>query len=79
MADRPLYQWEIIRAQERAEALARCQADLAKCIRSWKHLTPEQKTEAERLIALPYGVEGEALLNFVLDHHPICPRKRVAA
>jgi hypothetical protein len=33
-------------------------------------LTPAQRAEATRLIALPYGAEGFALRRFVMAHTP---------
>lgn len=45
-------------------------AMLTAAARSYRHLTPEQRAEAERLIALPYGAEDFALRKFVAAHHP---------
>ncbi len=42
---------------------------LAATARGFRHLTPEQRAEAERLIALPYGAEGYALRAFVANHY----------
>lgn len=70
MTDRPLRPWEIRRERERAAMRAEGHACLTRAARALPGLTDAERAEAERLIALPYGAEGHALRQFILDHHP---------
>ncbi len=42
---------------------------LVKAVRGWRHLTPEQRAEAERLAALQPGAEDCALRRFAMEHY----------
>jgi hypothetical protein len=73
VTDRPMRPWEVRRAAERAEQMAMGQEILARAARAIPHLTDAERAEAERLIALPYASESNALRNFVLEHSEACP------
>lgn len=60
--------WQIRLAAEREAQMQLGQRILAQAVRHMTHLTTEERAEAERLIALPYGAESCALRRFILDH-----------
>lgn len=60
--------WQIRLAAEREAQMQLGQRILAEAVRHMTHLTTEERAEAERLIALPYGAESCALRRFILDH-----------
>lgn len=59
--------WEIRREAERDAIRAHGQRIRARTARALPDLSAQDRTEAERLIALPYGAEGNALDTFIVE------------
>ena len=66
MTTRPPRPWEIRRAAEHAAMETIGQGFLTTAIRA-KRMTPEERAEAERLIASPYGAEDCSLRRLLLE------------
>lgn len=68
--NRPLRPWEIQRAAERAKWTAKAMDCAREAAMALPPLSPEDAAERDRLLSLPLGAEGHALLAFILQHQP---------